>query len=1745
MLDFTPHQPESNPQLLLEAKAVSVILDFLSFSGRGADFDCSKHDTNVTGALAAMRQWYDSKPRDQYGMILELPPDMVSQAYDLLYRRYNPTSNELARYLCGDEGWAARKSPSGLNQRGAFPDEDKGAVIREFALPGRWRFLSEAPCSTALVLRTLDAAHQACPGLSDAGVTMRFVAHLPPESEGIEIDPQQREIKVDSGFVCLPMEEQRQRYAVLRQQLEEFPESLPTTNIESGRHVNVNPPPDVTLVTLGMVMISRARDYTHYRFNYRIGVEAERLKERGVSAESVSIEDEVGISRFLNNYRNRPADVVVLSLYQHFPADMQYLGELIKSLREINPACFIVLEGTATQPANQMLAMFPDVDILVRGESNEILDHLVQIKRRGSALSASEALAVAEMAEHGLFMRCDGGGFFVNFDHEQHDSHPQLQHPIREMQAVWYSERGCPCSCGFCPQYTGWQSEDRVVSALDRIEWMVDRLYQEVALGCSLSRDELKEALKVEADSPNTHLSGLEGKLRDDTFIGIDKVDITVVSENALVHRKVWIEFADAVKELGLQKYFRIKVADATVRTLYRNDSPDRELMRALKVAGVYFVGLGTESLSTAILSDLQKGYSLDAPAGYTADIPIQVNAALLEEGFAPQGVRHNFMSNAPDSTLSDVKAGLVLGYIAPLYNSAVGCLGNGWGNSRENRLYAMEGSLHTAIDALRYGYLTKLQGPELTENVQDCGDYYVSVEAPEYMIRREGAQLRYLDERVHPLAAAFTYPTFYRYAMVDFVRGHVAGEELKEMTEAWRNEASSVELQALGTLLTTYLEMHEPHQALFALKAHMVAAECFSFCQWQSKLDSDPSLLQKMEDAAISELISQADDCMRPHRFDACEALQCLENAREAAAAICPGVQRIALDSEKPHLRLGYPDRQQFEHLQLTFPLRKPDQLLENLSLEVQRAARNQENSSFVDGVRNLICRELSLDLDEYPRYLKLLKEYETIGIFGRGGLISRLASESPEQSLAALEQLLPIAARTSNSFLADLIVHHTECLGQAASPNRTYALVLPASDIKVLAKLVHSSDEMVVHFGERVLCFSVDLHNTQRASIIGELDNISQHWKDTVVAGSFRGGVLSDGEGTVQSVSTDAFLNEHGMRMRFGNNATLFSRYLEGLSLVGNRHQEVLLEQISQFLEQFPGQEFSRYYMLPEEMFLYMLPLIKRAQQEPGMQYVFMMRGMEPLMSVYNQLESEFSKEFSIPSAIPLKVFRGFDATGNRKEMPEYFFSRSILTTLAEEERNSRPSPEVWRKISDAVNCSGEAEGLNAYLKRRWDISDLSTLMEEQPTLERAVNALAEYGVDQRFVGLVWRTWKGRFGTEIITPLRESGQLTLTDLIGELKRINEDRLEGAFSELEIDDMEEGLSGMADQHGRLEHVPTELLSGAMRIYGNGSMLGELRAEARHTARPWLNLLLENTTFSQKLTADSASPKVVCIDETSISGTSLIASELTLKAFSPNVRYESHNIVQRTPGTAEFLMNRGAIDSCSVGGIWLQEDMVRLYQGYYQDPADGCHKVYRSFEELCEQLAEKQAQRRPIALDEAPRAVAELDREIDCFTAQHNYLIEELNSHPEGRYPRSELLRQVVKLHLRSNEPDTKSFQRMLVDYDILQPAEPFQADFSRWFRVRDSISKVLVRVEEIEEASPESLSSIRHKDYLVRYCDLQQNFMRNIKDFEALECTIRERGQEFLSGSHKESIQRYLQSGVTFEQLCSEFYCE
>lgn len=238
---------------------------------------------------------------------------------------------------------------------------------------------------------------------------------------------------------------------------------------------------------------------------------------------------------------------------------------VLKIASEAVPNALRVLGGIhATFMYRQVLSEAPWVDVIVRGEGEEIMTALMHAVQQGrwpaerakikglAYMDDGEIIATAAAA---TVKNLDG----IDPDWSILDWSKYIYTPLGVRVAIPNMARGCPFTCSFCSQWKFWR-DYRV-------------------------RDPKKVADEIE-------------RLVNDHKVGF----FILADEEPTINRKKFIEFCQELIDRGLNK--RVKWGINTrVTDIYR----DRELLGFFREAGLVHVSLGTEAAAQLKLDQFNK----------------------------------------------------------------------------------------------------------------------------------------------------------------------------------------------------------------------------------------------------------------------------------------------------------------------------------------------------------------------------------------------------------------------------------------------------------------------------------------------------------------------------------------------------------------------------------------------------------------------------------------------------------------------------------------------------------------------------------------------------------------------------------------------------------------------------------------------------------------------------------------------------------------------------------------------------------------------------------------------------------------------------------------------------------------------------------------------------------------------------------------------------------------------------------
>jgi anaerobic magnesium-protoporphyrin IX monomethyl ester cyclase len=238
---------------------------------------------------------------------------------------------------------------------------------------------------------------------------------------------------------------------------------------------------------------------------------------------------------------------------------------VLKIASEVVPEALRVLGGIhATFMYRQVLSEAPWVDVIVRGEGEEIMTALMRAKSEGRWPAEKRKIKGLAFMDGGEIVATQAASTVKDLDGIDPDWtildwSRYIYTPLGVRVAIPNMARGCPFTCSFCSQWKFWR-DYRV-------------------------RDPKKVADEIE-------------RLVNDHQVGF----FILADEEPTINRRKFIEFCQELIDRGLNH--RVKWGINTrVTDIYR----DRELLKFFREAGLVHVSLGTEAAAQMKLDTFNK----------------------------------------------------------------------------------------------------------------------------------------------------------------------------------------------------------------------------------------------------------------------------------------------------------------------------------------------------------------------------------------------------------------------------------------------------------------------------------------------------------------------------------------------------------------------------------------------------------------------------------------------------------------------------------------------------------------------------------------------------------------------------------------------------------------------------------------------------------------------------------------------------------------------------------------------------------------------------------------------------------------------------------------------------------------------------------------------------------------------------------------------------------------------------------
>lgn len=469
---------------------------------------------------------------------------------------------------------------------------------------------------------------------------------------------------------------------------------------------------------------------------------------------------------------------------------------LINAIRKEIPEAIIIIGGPATHTPEQLAAILPKADVLVRGEADQVFPALFKILKGHNALTdlSEDQIGAISKLSGGVFVR-SGQHFIVNNLHDTNivEKFHLAEPRDPERDNVLFTSRGCPYKCAFCNLVFG--RKFRAVDNSEVIDWMIKRLALEFP-----SEDPAEVRALLERGE-NLYEHGFRRPLRveiwDDNFFA-DKERIKSLSRE--------------IDILGLNRYYLFAVQGGSNRAIYKDGSIDRDLVDALWKGGFREIKFGTDGLSNAVLKQNKKGY--------TFAMPMAVNKYLSERGFF---VRHNFIFSTPKALRSELIENVVL--LSAFPKGGVGTENSG--------ILGGAGTEFDNLDVLNYS--GEYCWPDMVNpNNIITADYhgYIVPLQPEYVLRKNR-----LLNIADPITSDLSNTLLKRRGMAldkIFTNIDITRKDIEGLILRWQRQ-DDPELKALAEILS--MSMEDNDEVMLArirnMREELTALGIYSFVEY------------------------------------------------------------------------------------------------------------------------------------------------------------------------------------------------------------------------------------------------------------------------------------------------------------------------------------------------------------------------------------------------------------------------------------------------------------------------------------------------------------------------------------------------------------------------------------------------------------------------------------------------------------------------------------------------------------------------------------------------------------------------------------------------------------------------------------------------------------------------------------------------------------------------------------------------
>lgn len=394
----------------------------------------------------------------------------------------------------------------------------------------------------------------------------------------------------------------------------------------------------------------------------------------------------------------------------------------------------------------------------------------------------------------------------------------------------------------------------------------------------------------------------------------------------------------------------------------------------------------------------------------------------------------------------------------------------------------------------------------------------------------------------------------------------------------------------------------------------------------------------------------------------------------------------------------------------------------------------------------------------------------------------------------------------------------------------------------------------------------------------------------------------IVSNGE-----VSTDK-LKEISTRttalvdvFNFGGNYSLFWKWIHEIKKRSGRNY---LEIIKDLENSNPNQRFP---LLPEEEWIYVLPLAKRVYQNKATA-TFFGRGTIPLSYLWKPLAILLeSAGIRLPYSFEVIKTASFEDVRSINPLlvrvgSEILDYKGIYTTavtinslLSDEESTESLSSSDIKRLIQEYNSMQDRKDFDSELKRERGYESLTEIISENPNIRRGelIHIIADIGLDNRYIMFLKRFYAIPFYSLLSRCFQESialtSQLWLEQVVASQKSIPE---ELRMTKEEREAMLDSLMSLVDESGGIRLNSWEdvwyVIQSSIDAYEKLNNLREIISSSRNLSEPLLRILLSNTGFYTR----NRGKALIGLDDSSLSGRNSFLLKMIGSIVSPEVQHQ-------------------------------------------------------------------------------------------------------------------------------------------------------------------------------------------------------------------------------------------------------------